>query len=71
MTHNDVARRTAPEMPARRLIPRTPACDSPVPFVELAQRALVRALRVSERSERAIERCALREAPTELSEVGA
>ncbi|MER7766115.1 hypothetical protein [Kitasatospora sp. NPDC096140] len=44
MTHNDVARRTAPEMPARRLNPRTPACDSPVPFVEVAQRALVRAL---------------------------
>ncbi|MFF7990452.1 hypothetical protein ACFZDG_11755 [Kitasatospora xanthocidica] len=44
MTHNDVARRTAPEMPARRLIPRTPACDHPVPFVEVAQRAIVRAL---------------------------
>ncbi|MEU9042513.1 MULTISPECIES: hypothetical protein [unclassified Kitasatospora] len=44
MTHNDVAPRTAPEMPARRLIPRTPACESPVPFVEVAQRALVRAL---------------------------
>ncbi|MFG2903993.1 hypothetical protein ACGF13_02825 [Kitasatospora sp. NPDC048286] len=44
MTHNDVARRTAPEMPARRLTPRTPACDSQVPFVEVAQRALARAL---------------------------
>ncbi|MFJ8625939.1 hypothetical protein ACIRD3_24285 [Kitasatospora sp. NPDC093550] len=44
MTHNEVARRTAPEIPARRLIPRTPACDEPVPFVEVAQRALVRAL---------------------------
>ncbi|MET8543111.1 hypothetical protein ABZW03_21030 [Kitasatospora sp. NPDC004799] len=44
MTHNDVARRTAPETPARRLIPRVPACDSQVPFVEVAQRALVRAL---------------------------
>ncbi|MER7751123.1 hypothetical protein [Kitasatospora sp. NPDC097643] len=49
MTHNDVARRTAPEMPARRLTPRNPACDTPdrfgpVPFVEVAQRALVRAL---------------------------
>ncbi|GAB7182211.1 hypothetical protein ATKI12_2042 [Kitasatospora sp. Ki12] len=44
MTHNDVARRTAPEMPARRVIPRTPACDHPVPFVEVAQRAIVRAL---------------------------
>ncbi|MER7849281.1 hypothetical protein ABTZ03_35680 [Kitasatospora sp. NPDC096077] len=44
MTHDDVARRTAPELPARRLIPRTAACDGPVPFVEVAQRALVRAL---------------------------
>ncbi|MFE6049537.1 hypothetical protein ACFQ6N_02130 [Kitasatospora sp. NPDC056446] len=44
MTHSDVARRTAPEMPARRLIPRTPACVGQVPFVEVAQRALVRAL---------------------------
>ncbi|MFE4513944.1 hypothetical protein ACFRMQ_07050 [Kitasatospora sp. NPDC056783] len=44
MTHNDVARRTAPEMPARRLIPRTPACDSQAAFVEVARRALVRAL---------------------------
>ncbi|MGW7445664.1 hypothetical protein [Kitasatospora sp. NPDC054795] len=44
MTHNDVARRTAPEMPARRLTPRDPACESQVPFVEVAQRALVRAL---------------------------
>ncbi|MEV7924276.1 MULTISPECIES: hypothetical protein [unclassified Kitasatospora] len=43
MTHNAVARRTAPELPARRLIPRTPACESPVPFVE-AQRPLVRVL---------------------------
>jgi hypothetical protein len=44
MTHNDVARRMAPEMPARRLISRSPACDEPVPFVEVAQRALVRVL---------------------------
>ncbi len=45
MTHNDVARRTAPEMPARRLIPRNPACESDsVRFSEVAQRALVRAL---------------------------
>ncbi|WP_188304578.1 hypothetical protein [Streptomyces sp. CBMA123] len=44
MDHNDVARRTAPELPARRLIRRSPACDGPVPFVEVAQRALVRAL---------------------------
>ncbi|MGW3075056.1 MULTISPECIES: hypothetical protein [unclassified Kitasatospora] len=44
MTHNDVARRTAPEMPARRLTPRTPACDSQVPFAEVAQRALTRVL---------------------------
>ncbi|MEV8324033.1 MULTISPECIES: hypothetical protein [unclassified Kitasatospora] len=44
MTHNAVARRTAPELPARRLIPRTPACESPVPFVETAQRPLVRVL---------------------------
>ncbi|MER5348989.1 hypothetical protein ABT093_01440 [Kitasatospora sp. NPDC002551] len=45
MTHNDVARRTAPRMPARSLTPRTPACDSAqVPFTEVAQRALVRAL---------------------------
>ncbi|MER7702153.1 hypothetical protein ABTX81_04510 [Kitasatospora sp. NPDC097605] len=45
MTHNDVARRTAPEMPARSLTPRTPACESgPVGFAELAQRALVRSL---------------------------
>ncbi|MEV7358583.1 hypothetical protein [Kitasatospora sp. NPDC091276] len=44
MTHNAVARRTAPELPARRLIPRTPACESPVPFVETAQRPLVRIL---------------------------
>ncbi|MGA5818521.1 hypothetical protein ACPC54_11770 [Kitasatospora sp. NPDC094028] len=44
MTHNDVVRRTAPELPARRLLTRTPACDAPVPFVEVAQRALVRAL---------------------------
>ncbi|MFE2107661.1 hypothetical protein ACFXAF_17585 [Kitasatospora sp. NPDC059463] len=46
MTHNDVARRTAPEMPARSLTPRTPACDDsgPVRFTEVAQRALVRAL---------------------------
>ncbi|MFJ4191646.1 hypothetical protein [Kitasatospora sp. NPDC089509] len=44
MTHDDVARRTAPELPARRLTPRTAACDGPVPFVEVAQRALVRAL---------------------------
>ncbi|WP_159394196.1 MULTISPECIES: hypothetical protein [unclassified Streptomyces] len=43
MTHNDVARRTAPEMPARRLIPRRPACDS-VSFTEMAQRALTRSL---------------------------
>ncbi|WP_157882143.1 hypothetical protein [Streptomyces rubellomurinus] len=44
MTHNDVVRRTAHELPARRVTPRTPACDVPVPFVEVAQRALVRAL---------------------------
>ncbi|MFJ9772594.1 hypothetical protein ACIRVF_15320 [Kitasatospora sp. NPDC101157] len=44
MNHNDVARRTAPELPARRLIPRSPACTTQVPFVEVAQRALVRAL---------------------------
>ncbi|MFE4976647.1 hypothetical protein ACFRAR_31660 [Kitasatospora sp. NPDC056651] len=44
MTHNDVARRTAPEMPARRLIPRTAACDSQASFVDVAQRAIVRAL---------------------------
>ncbi|WP_316522670.1 hypothetical protein [Kitasatospora brasiliensis] len=44
MTHNDVARRTAPEMPARRVIPRAAACDGQAPFVEVAQRALVRAL---------------------------
>ncbi|MFJ7278123.1 hypothetical protein [Kitasatospora sp. NPDC098663] len=44
MTHNAVARRTAPELPARRLIPRTPACESLVPFVESAQRPLVRVL---------------------------
>ncbi|MFJ8474889.1 hypothetical protein [Kitasatospora sp. NPDC094011] len=44
MTRDDVARRTAPELPARRLTPRSAACDGPVPFVEVAQRALVRAL---------------------------
>ncbi|MET9176629.1 hypothetical protein ACIGXI_07790 [Kitasatospora aureofaciens] len=44
MDHNDVARRTAPELPARRLPSRSPACTSQVPFVEVAQRALVRAL---------------------------
>jgi hypothetical protein len=44
MNHNDVARRTAPELPARRLIPRSTGCDSQVPFIEVAQRALVRAL---------------------------
>ncbi|MFJ2862546.1 hypothetical protein [Kitasatospora sp. NPDC087314] len=44
MTHNDVARRTAPALPARRLIPRTPACEGPVPFVEATQRSLVRPL---------------------------
>ncbi|WP_406201891.1 hypothetical protein OH807_22785 [Kitasatospora sp. NBC_01560] len=45
MTHNDVARRTAHEMPARNLTPRTAACESgPVPFPEVVQRALVRAL---------------------------
>ncbi|MFJ3787621.1 hypothetical protein [Kitasatospora sp. NPDC090091] len=45
MTHNDVARRTAREMPARSLSPHAPACDSaPVPFTEVAQRAIVRAL---------------------------
>ncbi|WP_395295387.1 hypothetical protein ACF9IK_19085 [Kitasatospora hibisci] len=45
MTHNDVARRTAREMPARSLYPHVPACDSaPVPFTEVAQRAIVRAL---------------------------
>ncbi|MFB7472985.1 hypothetical protein [Kitasatospora sp. NPDC056184] len=45
MTHNDVARRTAPEMPARSLTPRTPACaGDPVRFTEVAQRALVRSL---------------------------
>ncbi|MFB7907466.1 hypothetical protein ACFXPX_06460 [Kitasatospora sp. NPDC059146] len=44
MDHDDVARRTAPELPARRVIPRSAACDGPVPFVEVAQRALVRAL---------------------------
>ncbi|MFD5461468.1 hypothetical protein ACFWIQ_01395 [Kitasatospora sp. NPDC127059] len=44
MDHNAVARRTAPELPARRLIRRSPACDGPVPFTEVAQRALVRAL---------------------------
>ncbi|MET8698323.1 hypothetical protein ACFVUH_34395 [Kitasatospora sp. NPDC058032] len=45
MTHNDVARRTAPEMPARSLTPRTPACDTDqAGFTEPAQRALVRTL---------------------------
>ncbi|MFC5665076.1 hypothetical protein ACFP3U_19080 [Kitasatospora misakiensis] len=45
MTHNDVARRTAPEMPARRLPSRQPACEiGSVRFAEVAQRALVRAL---------------------------
>ncbi|HJD85406.1 hypothetical protein [Kitasatospora aureofaciens] len=44
MDRNDVARRTAPELPARRLPSRSPACTSQVPFVEVAQRALVRAL---------------------------
>ncbi|MEU6232374.1 hypothetical protein [Kitasatospora sp. NPDC047058] len=45
MTHNDVARRTAHEMPARSLQPRVPACESgPVPFPEVVQRALVRVL---------------------------
>ncbi|MFB6889752.1 hypothetical protein ACFCX4_10610 [Kitasatospora sp. NPDC056327] len=45
MTHNDVARRTAAEMPARSLTPYTPACDAgPVRFTEVAQRALVRSL---------------------------
>ncbi|MBV2154785.1 hypothetical protein [Kitasatospora sp. SUK 42] len=44
MNHKDVARRTAPELPARRLTPRSPACSGPVPFVEVAQRALVRVL---------------------------
>ncbi|MDH6703388.1 hypothetical protein P3T27_000069 [Kitasatospora sp. MAA19] len=44
MTHNDVARRTAPALPARRLIPRTPACEGPVPFVEATRRSLVRPL---------------------------
>ncbi|MGW6913381.1 hypothetical protein ACWGB8_06105 [Kitasatospora sp. NPDC054939] len=45
MTHNDVARRTAHEMPARSLTPRTTACDC-----DLAEsygpgrRALTRAL---------------------------
>jgi len=43
MNHNDVARRTAPTMPARSLTPRIPACDSPVP-AERTQRTLVRAL---------------------------
>ncbi|MEV7776036.1 hypothetical protein [Kitasatospora sp. NPDC086791] len=44
MTHDEVARRTAPEMPARSLTPRTPACTGQVPFAEVTQRALVRAL---------------------------
>ncbi|MCG6499133.1 hypothetical protein [Kitasatospora sp. A2-31] len=45
MTHNDVARRTAREMPARSLYPYVPACESAsVPFTEVAQRAIVRAL---------------------------
>ncbi|MER7670700.1 hypothetical protein ABTY61_19845 [Kitasatospora sp. NPDC096128] len=44
MDHNDVARRTARELPARRVTPRSTGCDSPVPFVEVAQRALVRVL---------------------------
>ncbi|MGW1172785.1 hypothetical protein ACWD4P_03595 [Kitasatospora sp. NPDC002543] len=45
MTHNAVARRTAPELPARRLIPRDPACESQVPSAEAtARRALVREL---------------------------
>ncbi|MFF1902309.1 hypothetical protein [Kitasatospora sp. NPDC058218] len=45
MTHNDVARRTAREMPARSLTPRTLACeaaavDDAIPGL----RALVRTL---------------------------
>ncbi|MED7947956.1 MULTISPECIES: hypothetical protein [unclassified Streptomyces] len=45
MTHNDVARRTARQVPARSLNPRTPACEGGlVPFSELAQRALTRVL---------------------------
>ncbi|MFI6850451.1 hypothetical protein OG535_18290 [Kitasatospora sp. NBC_00085] len=44
MTHNDVARRTARTMPARSLTARTLACDSAVPFPEIVQRALVRAV---------------------------
>ncbi|MFI2612563.1 hypothetical protein [Kitasatospora sp. NPDC018619] len=44
MTHDDVARRTAPELPARRLTPREPACAGQAPYEEAAPRALVRAL---------------------------
>ncbi|GAA2827499.1 hypothetical protein RMN57_18730 [Kitasatospora sp. CM 4170] len=45
MTHNDVARRTARQMPARSLYPHVPACEAaPVPFTEVAQRAIARAL---------------------------
>ncbi|MFJ9695886.1 hypothetical protein [Kitasatospora sp. NPDC101183] len=43
MAHNDVVRRTAAVLPARRLTSRAPAAE-PVSFVEVAQRALVRAL---------------------------
>ncbi|MFI6154038.1 hypothetical protein ACIBCA_15250 [Kitasatospora sp. NPDC051170] len=44
MAHNDVVRRIAAELPSRRLTSRSPAGAQPVPFVEVAQRALVRAL---------------------------
>ncbi|WP_158845408.1 hypothetical protein [Streptomyces sp. NRRL WC-3742] len=44
MAHNDVVRRIAAELPARRLNSRSPGDAQPVPFVEVAQRALVRAL---------------------------
>ncbi|MBP0455526.1 MULTISPECIES: hypothetical protein [unclassified Kitasatospora] len=45
MTHNDVARRTARSMPARSLTTRTlPGDGDSVPFPEVVQRALVRAV---------------------------
>ncbi|MEV7597899.1 hypothetical protein AB0O91_11025 [Kitasatospora sp. NPDC089797] len=56
MTHADVVRRTARELPARRVTPRSAACDSPVPFVEVAQRALVRTLPLRSLPPRALHR---------------
>ncbi|GAA2739143.1 MULTISPECIES: hypothetical protein [Kitasatospora] len=44
MIHNDVARRTAPSLPARSLQPRVTACDSPVISADPTVRPLVRAL---------------------------